>query len=404
MAVIARLRNLVGDFDRHAIVNGLLACLFAITAPLSILLASARQGNLAAPVVASWIFAAYTFGGVLTLMLSLRFRQPLGMAWSIPAAALIGPAFSQFAFSDIIGAYCGTALLLLVLGLTRSISLLMRAIPLPIMMGMTAGVFLPFGVNVLRGLADMPVTTSAMVLAFLLTPHIPVVGRLLPPVLSALAAGLLAMALEARGLPAASFDLSLARPVFFAPTFSGPAMLALVLPLAVTVVGIHNPQGFAVLRQTGHAPPVDVVTDACGLMSFASALVGCGPSCLTGPANAIIVSSGDARRHYAAAIVFGLGILVFGVLAPVAVELAAALPAELINVLGGLALLPVLRSTFVAAFAEGRFTFGALISFATATSGIAFFHVGAAFWALVFGTAASFAFEHGDFARARAPR
>jgi benzoate membrane transport protein len=85
------------------------------------------------------------------------------------------------------------------------------------------------------------------------------------------------------------------------------------------------------------------------------------------------------------------------------VELAASVPAEFIGVLGGLALLPVLRGTFVAAFSGGRFTFGALVSFVTATSGIAFFHVGGAFWALVFGTAASLAFEHEDFRRPEPP-
>ena len=397
MSLTARFLPAVADFDRHAVVNGLLACLFAITAPLSILLASARQGGLETSLVSSWIFAAYGLGGALTLVLASWYRQPLGMGWSIPAAALIGPAFAQFGLSDIVGVYLATALLLLALGLTRSVSLLMKVIPLPVMMAMTAGVFLPFGVNVLRGFVDMPVATTAMSLAFLATPRFPVVGKWTPPVLSALAAGLLAMLFEAPSSAPTSFALALAHPLFLAPTFSWPAMIALVLPLTVTVVGIHNPQGFAVLRQSGHAPPVDIVTDACGLLSIAMAFLGSGPACLTGPANAIIVASGEPRRHYAAAIVFGIAMLVFGVLAPVAVELAASLPAELISVLGGLALLPVLRSTFVAAFSGRRFTFGALISFVTATSGIALFHVGGAFWALVFGTAASLAFEHEDF-------
>jgi len=400
MSLAVKWRLLLGALDRHAIVNGLLACLFATTAPLSILLASARQGGLDTSLVSSWIFAAYGIGGALTVPLALYYRQPLGMGWSIPAAALVGPAFAQFAFSDIVGAYVVTALLLLALGLTRTVSLLMRAIPLPVMMAMTAGVFLPFGINVLHGLVDMPITTSAMSLAFLATPRLPGVGQKIPPVLTALAAGLAAMAFEASVPPAAAIDHVLAHPLLLLPTFSWPALVALVLPLSVTVIGIHNPQGFAVLRQTGHAPPVDVVTDACGLASVPMALLGCGPACLTGPANAIIVSSGDPRRHYAAALVFGMAMLVFGLFAPVAVELAASLPAELIAVLGGLALLPVLRSTFVAAFSGGRFTFGALVAFVTATSGIALFSVGAAFWALIFGTAASLAFEHKDFRQA----
>jgi benzoate membrane transport protein len=399
VSLAAKRHFAIRDLDGHAVVNGLLACLFATTAPLAILLASARQGGLDGPLISSWIFAAYAIGGALTVPLALRYRQPLGMGWSIPAAALVGPAFAQFTVSDIVGAYVVTALLVLALGVTRTVSRLMAIIPLPVMMGMTAGVFLPFGVNILRGLAEVPATTSAMAVAFFVTPRLPALGSKLPPILMALAAGLAAMTFEAPISPLQPVEHVLVRPLLLLPTFSWPALLALVLPLAVTVVGIHNPQGFAVLRQTGHSPPVDVVTDACGVASILMAIFGCGPACLTGPANAIIVSSGERMRHYAAALVFGLAMIMFGLFAPVAVDLAAALPTQFIAVLGGLALLPVLRSTFVAAFSSGRFTFGALVSFVTATSGIALLHIGGAFWALVFGTAASFAFEHRDFAR-----
>ena len=398
-AALSAKRHLsIRDFDGHAIVNGLLACLFATTAPLAILLASARQGNLDGSLVSSWIFAAYTIGGALTIPLVLRYRQPLGTGWSIPAAALVGPAFAQFALSDIVGAYVVTGLLILALGVTRTASRLMTIIPLPIMMGMTAGVFLPFGVSILRGLIEIPFAAAAMCVAFLVTPRLPVLGKV-PPVLVALAAGLLTL-LEAPTGPTQSVDHWLVQPLLLIPTFSWPAQLALVLPLAVTVIGIQNPQGFAVLGQTGHVPPVDVVTDACGLASLPMAFLGCGPACLTGPANAIIVSSGETSRHYAAALVFGTAMVLFGIFAPVAVGLSAMLPTQFIAVLGGLALLPVLRSTFVAAFSRGDFTFGALVSFVTATSGVTLLHIGAAFWALVFGTAASFAFEHKDFALA----
>ena len=395
----AKRRLTIRDFDGHAIVNGLLACLFATTAPLAIMLASARQGGLDGSLVSSWIFAAYAIGGALTIPLALRYRQPLGTGWSIPAAALVGPAFAQFALSDIIGAYVVTALLILALGVTRTASRLMTIIPLPIMMGMTAGVFLPFGVNILHGLVEIPITAAAMSVAFLITPRVPVLGSKMPPVLVALAAGIIALAFEAPIGQTQTVDQWLVRPLLLLPTFSWPALLALVLPLTVTVVGIHNPQGFAVLRQTGHVPPVDVVTDTCGIASLPMALLGCGPACLTGPANAIIVSSGETRRHYAAALVFGAAMVLFGLFAPIAVDLAAMLPTQFIAVLGGLALLPVLRSTFVAAFSSGGFTFGALVAFVTATSGVTLLHIGGAFWALVFGTAASLAFEHKDFAR-----
>lgn len=392
----ATLRAAPGDLDRHNLVNGLLAWLFAATAALAVLLAAARQGGLEDGLTASWIFAGYGLGGALSILLTLYYRQPLGMGWSIPAAALVGPAFGHLALGDIVGAYVAAGLLVTLLGLTGRVSVLLEAVPAPVMMGMVAGVFLPFGVKILQGVVEMPGPTVAMVAAYVLVPFLPVIGKRAPPILGALAAGGLAAAasLHAAGPP---ITVALAAPRLLLPSFSWPAMLELVLPLAVTVVGIHNPQGFALLRQAGHAPAVDAVTVACGIASIPFGLLGCGPACMTGPANAIIVASGERRRHYVGALVFGLAMLVFGLLAPVAVALAAALPGDFVAVLGGLALLPVLRAAFAAAFGGGRFTFGALVAFMTATSGLTLLHVGAAFWALVFGVAASLALERGDF-------
>jgi benzoate membrane transport protein len=390
------LRGIAADVDRDNIANGFFAWLFAATAALAVLLAAAQQGGLADDVVASWIFAGYGIGGLLTLLLTLIYRQPLGMGWSIPAAALVGPAFGHLAFGDVVGAYLAAGLLITVLGLTGRVSVLVNAVPGPVMMGMVAGVFLPFGVKVVQGFEQMPWPTAAMVLAYILVPRLPVVGARTPPILGALVAGTIAAvaSLKVAGPPVA---FALADPIVFRPTFSWSAMVELVLPLAITVLGIHNPQGFAVLRQAGHAPPVDAVTIACGLASLPIGLLGCGPACMTGPANAITVASGAPRRHYVGALVFGLGMLLVGLFAPVAVGLAAILPGAFIGVLGGLALLPVLRNTFAAAFGGRRFGFGALIAFMTATSNISLLHVGAAFWALVFGTVASLVFEREDF-------
>lgn len=396
----ATLRSIAQDFDRYGLVNGLLAWLFAATGALAILLAAAREGALPDPVVASWIFGGYALGGVFTLVMTIVYRQPLAMAWSMPAAALVGPMFGHYGFGDVVGVYLATGLLLVLFGVTGAVSWLMNAVPMPVMMGMVAGVFLPFGLKILQGFVAIPGPTVAMVAAFIAVPWIPVIGRRLPPVLGALIVGAVVAILGGHpdGPP---ISLALVQPRFFMPTLSWPAMVELVLPLAVTVLGIQNPQGFAVLRQTGHAAPINSVTAACGVATIAFGLVGCVPACMTGPSNAIIVSSGRTERHYIGALIFGAAMLAFGLFAPAAVGLAGALPAGFIGVLGGLALLPVLRSAFAVAFGGGRFTFGALVAFMTATSNLTLLHVGAAFWALVFGAGASLAFERDDFRHRR---
>src|SRR5207247_10637400 len=105
---------------------------------------------------------------------------------------------------------------------------------------------------------------------------------------------------------AAPQSVALAHPNFYTPAFSLRALAELVGPLAITVLGVQNGQGVTVLRSAGHSPPVDVVAAACGAGSIVTAFVGAVSTCLTGPVNAIISSSGDRRRHYTAGIFVGL--------------------------------------------------------------------------------------------------
>jgi len=170
------------------------------------------------------------------------------------------------------------------------------------------------------------------------------------------------------------------------------ALLELVLPLTVTVVGIHNPQGFAVLATSNYKAPINALTLACGVGSILSALVGSVPTCVAGPSNAVMCSSGRAEQRFVAGIVYGLLFLVFGILAPVAVGLSSTLPIAFIGGLGGLALFRALQSWMATAFG-GDLSLGALTAFLVTSSGVSIFHIGAPFWGLVFGVATSWLVE-----------
>ena len=110
--------------------------------------------------------------------------------------------------------------------------------------------------------------------------------------------------------------------------------------------------------------------------------------CVAGPANAIMVATAEIPQRYAAGVVFGVLMFGFGLFAPVTAVLAAGLPTTYIGVLGGLAMLPVLGAAFRSAF-SGTLERGALIAFMVTVSGIDLFNIGAPFWGLVFGYAAS---------------
>ncbi len=375
-------------------VNALVAMLFAASAPVAIIIGVGVSGGLSQAELGSWIFAAFGLNGLLSLALSIVYRTPLAFFWTIPGAVLLGPAFDHLSFPEIVGAFHATGLVLLVLGLTGSVRPIMERLPMPIVMAMVAGVFLSFGLDWIRAVAADPLVAGPMTAVFFL---MPLATRRVPPMLGVLAVGAIAVALSGRGPPASVLEGPvLTVPEVVWPVFSAQAMVELVVPLLITVLAAQNAQGFAVLKAAGHDAPVNAVTAACGAGTLLTGLFGAVPTCLTGPSNAILVTGGDRRSHYVAAVLLGLLALAFGLSAPFVIRVMLATPDAFVVTLAGLALLGVLQAAFRTAFRD-RFTLGALVTFMVTVSGTEIFQIGAAFWGLVFGVLASAILERHDF-------
>jgi benzoate membrane transport protein len=120
------------------------------------------------------------------------------------------------------------------------------------------------------------------------------------------------------------------------------------------------------------------------------------PTCVTGPSNALLQASGEARTRYVGGMIFGLLAIAFSLCAPFMTALGEVLPVSYIQMLGGLAMWGVLQKTFISAF-RTKFTLGALAAFVVSVSGIEIWQVGAAFWGLLFGFALSLLLEREDF-------
>ena len=391
------LREVWADFGPLYATNGVIGMLFAATGPVAIILSVGTAGHLTAAELASWIFGIFFFNGILTIAMSWAYRQPLCFFWTIPGTVLVGPALQHLAFGEVIGAYYITGLVILVLGASGWVKRAMQAVPMPIVMGMVAGVFLRFGLDLIRSLRADPALAVPMVLTFLLLAAVPVLGRRLPPLIGALLVGAGCVALLGRVDGAAFEGLQLIHPVLLPPIWSLPAAIELVIPLAITVLVVQNGQGFAVLHNAGQHPPMTATTIACGIGSLLAASVGAVSTCLTGPTNALITSSGDRTRHYTAAICTGLLAILFSLVAPTFTRLMLATPREFIMVLGGLAMLRVLQAAFVGSF-RGKFSLGALVSLLVTVADITIGNIGAAFWGLLAGLLVAWLLERPDFA------
>jgi len=388
--------NIMSDFGALYASNGFIGWLFAVTAPVAIILTVGTNGGLSEGQIASWIFGVFFINGLITILFCRLYRQPLAFFWTIPGTVLVGQSLTHLGFAEVVGAYYATALLMLVLGATGWVKRAMALVPLPIVMGMVAGVFLRFGLDLVHAVFADTGIAAPMVVVWLALSALPQLGRRCPPIIGALVAGALAVLVSGHFDLSAPMQLELIRPVIQAPHWSAAAMVELVVPLAITVLVVQNGQGFAVLKAAGHNPPVNAVTVACGVGSALAASVGAVSTCLTGPTNAIITGSGERRRQYTAGIVVGSLAILFGLLAPTFTRLLLNAPRSFVATLAGLAMLRVLQTAFVAAFANS-FSLGALVAFLVTVADVPLLNVGAAFWGLIAGLVVSALLERADF-------
>ena len=377
-------RDLRAALGTATISNAIVAFTFAATGPMALLFAAAAKGGLGESDIAAWIFGGFFVNGLLSIAFCLYYRQPLALLWTMPGTVLVGQALAHLTLPEVIGAYLVTGALLLVLGLTGVVGRIMAAIPMPVVMGMVAGVLLQFGIDWLMAFKQAFWIALPMTIVFAALLAAPRLARTIPPLIAALVVGLVAAHLTDAFPPEAGPPLAWGMPRMLWPKFTWAAMAELVVPLAVTVLAAQNAQGFAILSQSGHKPPVDSVTTACGAGSLLSAWFGSVPTCLAGPVTAILVAGTPREKHFASGVLIGFFAVLFGLTAPAVARLSIVAPRPLIAALAGLAMLKILQAAFSVAF-KGPYSFGALISFLVTFAGIPILNIGSPFWGLVFG-------------------
>ena len=110
--------------------NAFVAFLFAASAPVAIIISVSLGSGLSESDIDSWIFAVFVFNGLLSIAMSVSYRQPLVFLWTIPGAILVGAALKTLPFEEVIGAYILTGVLLLCLGLTGWVKKVMDWLPM----------------------------------------------------------------------------------------------------------------------------------------------------------------------------------------------------------------------------------------------------------------------------------
>jgi benzoate membrane transport protein len=133
------MKNVFQDFSLSALVAGFIATLISYAGPLVIIFQAAHSAQLSAAELSSWVWAISIGSGVLGVVLSLRFKVPVVIAWSAPGSALLVALLPDIAFAEAIGAYIVANLVILVVGVSGAFDRVVSKLPPAISAAMLAG-------------------------------------------------------------------------------------------------------------------------------------------------------------------------------------------------------------------------------------------------------------------------
>ena len=319
--------------------------------------------------------------GLCGILLSLRTRMPITVAWSTPGAALLASTgHIEGGFAAAVGAFLVAGALVVLSGLWKRLGLLVAAIPGCLANAMLAGVLLDLCFAPVRAVGAMPALALPVVLAWLIVARF---KRLYAVPVALLVAILLIVATtHAPGLALWS------GPVLITPTFSIAALVGIALPLYIVTMASQNVPGLAVLNANGYAPSPGPLLTSTGLMSMAAAPFGGHSICLAAITAALCAGKDahpDPSRRYVAAVAAGVTYVVLGLLSGAAIAFISLAPPLLIEAVAGLALLGAFGSAMMAAIQQPSDREAAVITFLVTASGLTLFGIGGAFWGLVAG-------------------
>ncbi len=352
--------------------------MFSLTA-LTIPLTTAEALGLSAAQTATWLAALYGVPGLLSLALTVWYRQPLLLAWNVSAVIFLASLAHQATYPELLGAAVlagGVILLLGALGLTGRLA---AWIPAPIVHGLLAGAVMPYVTNIFTAIGDEPAIAGGAFAAYVLGRSF--LGRRIPAILPALITGLAIAGLAGR-LGQTSVH------------WSFPVLTATV-PSFITLQS--NLPSVIFMRGQGYHPPERAINSMSGAGTVVGSFLGPTPVCMAVLLTPLAAGpdAGEPRvRHWSVYASAGALVLI-ALMTGVTANAPAIIPLPLLLALAGMALVGVLAHS-LEQVTRGPLRLGPLFAFVIALSKISLLGFGPLFWSLALGMAISLLLERDE--------
>ena len=331
----------------------------------------------------SMVALMLVFYGALSIILSWRFKMPLSVVWSTPGAALLaGSSITGIGFNNAMGGILVTGLLLALTGLWPKLGEIVSAIPKSIASAMLAGVIFSFCVAPFAASASYPALVIPVIAVWILL-------YWLAPLWASPVAIVLAFTLIGlnQGLVVSASDW-LVNVSLIQPSFNLGSIFTIAIPLYLVAMASQNIPGIAIMNSYGYKVPFRASLVATGLGTVVASFIGgfvMNLAAITAALNANEQAHKDPSKRWIASVSGGVVYIIFAFFTGIAVAFVYQTPRELLLAASGLALLPTIVNAFNVMVEKTDERLPAVITFLIASSGIAFFQVGAAFWAILVG-------------------
>jgi benzoate membrane transport protein len=390
----------LGPGDAHALLAGLVAALVGFTSSFAIVLAGLRAVGASEAQAASGLLALCVVMGMLGIVVSLRSRMPISIAWSTPGAALLVAAGrNHYGYSAAIGAFLLGGALVVATAAVRPLGRLVGAIPAPVGSAMLAGILLQLCVAPVDAVVHVPRLAIPVVLTWIvldrLVPRLAVPGAVVATVVGVALSEPVGALLGRDGLPTLAWTT---------PSFGAAAFVGIAVPLFVVTMAAQNVPGMAVLASFGYKPalrPLLVTTGAATAIAAPFGALSVNLAAITAALCAGPEAHRDPGRRWLAAAGAGGTYLVLAVGAGALATLATVSPPLVLETVAGVALLRPLAAALgsLAQASAGAGRDAAIVTFVVTASGISPAGIGSPFWGLLAGGALTLL----DSCRARTP-
>ena len=365
------------------IASGVVAAITGFASSFALVIAGLAAVGATSGEAASGLLALCVLVGVLTMLLSLRYRMPLAFAWSTPGAALLLASDATTDFSAAVGAFFVSGLLIVLTGLWPALGRAITRIPRPIASAMLAGILFPICLAPVTASVEVPWLAVPVVAVWVVLYRF--APRWATPGAMAAAAVAIAVSAGTDWLADPVLTPSLA---ITPPTFDPFVVVSLGVPLYIVTMAGQNVPRFAVLATFGYPAPARPMLVGTGIASAIGSVAGAfvvNISALTAAIMAGPDAHPDPRRRWVAAFSGGATYVVLGIGAGLMTALVSASPPILITAVAGLALLGALVTAVVAALEDEQHRIVAIATFLVVASGLQLLGIGSAFWGLVVG-------------------